>query len=66
MVEHIEEYSHLTSNITKPSDILKSILSILNTVERRALKVHHYTGVPLLPLCPRMLEFPSDNLTLAM
>jgi hypothetical protein len=64
VVERIEKY--LTLNLTKPSDILKGVLSILNTFKRIAFKIRHYAGVPLLPPRPKMVEFPSDNWTLAM
>lgn len=61
VVERIEEYSRLGLNLTNPTDILKGILGILNAFERSTLNIHHYEGVPILPSCPKIVEFPSDN-----
>ncbi|CZR67558.1 uncharacterized protein PAC_17457 [Phialocephala subalpina] len=63
VVERIEEYSRLGLNLTNPTDILKGILGILNAFERSTFNIHHYEGVPLLPSCPKTVEFPSDNWT---
>lgn len=66
VVERIEQYSRLSLNLKEPSDILKGILGILNAFERSTFRIHHYAGVPLLPSCPKMVEFLSDNWTSAM
>jgi hypothetical protein len=49
LFERIQEYSHLSENLTEPADILRGILGILNAFEIGPIQVSHHAGVLLLP-----------------